>query len=248
MPLLEREYNPNLRQGLCDTAELARAEEEYWQPLVERELESRMQQQNLSLQNFPKLPLALQRRLLRRFAETEGLALDFEHVEKLLRCALGEQPKTELPGRWMALRRGECLELRAPAPEPNRLGYEYTLPIPGEVRIPEVGLTVQAVIVSEKLAQDVGEPDCFLSADLLGPELTLRNWRPGDRFWPVHTGSEEKLKRLFAREAYSRRAATKLAGAAQRPASRLGTGVSSVESVCLGRKRQRGPNRDDLTM
>ena len=98
----------------------------------------------------------------------------------------------------MALRRGECLELRAPASEPDRLGYEYTLPIPGEVRIPEVGLTVQAVIVSEKLAQNVGEPDCFLSADLLGPELTLRNWRPGDRFWPVHTGSEEKLKRLFA--------------------------------------------------
>jgi tRNA(Ile)-lysidine synthase len=28
--------------------------------------------------------------------------------------------------------------------------------------------------------------------------LTVRNWRPGDRFWPVHTGSDEKLKRLFA--------------------------------------------------
>jgi tRNA(Ile)-lysidine synthase len=28
--------------------------------------------------------------------------------------------------------------------------------------------------------------------------LIVRNWRPGDRFWPAHTGSEEKLKRLFA--------------------------------------------------
>jgi len=37
-----------------------------------------------------------------------------------------------------------------------------------------------------------------LSAELLGPELTVRNWRPGDRFWPVHRGSQEKLKRLFA--------------------------------------------------
>ena len=43
LPLLEREYNPNIRQVLSDAAELSRAEEEYWQALVERELEARMQ-------------------------------------------------------------------------------------------------------------------------------------------------------------------------------------------------------------
>src|ERR1035437_9700972 len=41
LPLLEREYNPNIRQVLSDAAELSRAEEEYWQGLVERELEAR---------------------------------------------------------------------------------------------------------------------------------------------------------------------------------------------------------------
>ena len=41
LPLLERDYNPNIRQVLGDAAELARAEEEYWQALVERELEAR---------------------------------------------------------------------------------------------------------------------------------------------------------------------------------------------------------------
>src|SRR5271165_4532483 len=40
LPLLAREYNPNIRQVLSDTAELARAEEEYWQALVGRELEA----------------------------------------------------------------------------------------------------------------------------------------------------------------------------------------------------------------
>ena len=35
LPLLERDYNPNIRQVLSDTAELSRAEEEYWQALVE---------------------------------------------------------------------------------------------------------------------------------------------------------------------------------------------------------------------
>ena len=42
LPLLEREYNPNIRQVLSDAAEVSRAEEEYWQALVERELEDRI--------------------------------------------------------------------------------------------------------------------------------------------------------------------------------------------------------------
>jgi tRNA(Ile)-lysidine synthase len=198
LPLLAREYNPNIRQVLSDTAELARAEEEYWQALVERELYGRMQHERLSLKSFADFPLALQRRLLRRFAETEGLALDFEHVELLLRCARGEQPKTELPGGWLAVSGGECLELRAPQPEPACVAYEYRLPVPGEVQIAEVGLTFRAMLVPEASAKESCETDDLLAAELLGPELTVRNWLPGDRFWPVHTGSEEKLKRLFA--------------------------------------------------
>ena len=130
--------------------------------------------------------------------ETDDLALDFEHVDNLLRCAAGELSKTELPGGWLAVRRGECLELRAPASEPASVGYEYTLPVPGEVHIAEAGFTVRAVIVGEALAQERADADSLLSAARLGPELTVRNWRPGDRFWPAHTGSEEKLKRLFA--------------------------------------------------
>ena len=66
-------------------------------------------------------------------------------------------PKTELPGGWLAARRGEYLELRAPQPEPALVGYEYTLPIPGEVHISEIGLTVRAVIIREEFAQESGD-------------------------------------------------------------------------------------------
>ncbi len=198
LPLLEREYNSNIRQVLSGMAEVSRAEEKYWQALVERELEPRMQPQQLGLAKFEALPLALQRRLLRRFAETAGLSLDFDHVEELLRCAHREQSQTELPGGWAASRRGECLELCPPQPEPSCVGYECILPIPGEVHIAEVGLTLRATTIREKFAAESAETDDLLAAELLGPELTVRNWRHGDRFWPAHTGSAEKLKRLFA--------------------------------------------------
>jgi tRNA(Ile)-lysidine synthetase-like protein len=227
LPHLEREYNPNLRQVLSDAAELSRAEEEYWQTLVERELAARqrsteipqglkpgtrvagdgtakavplqssMAAQRLRLMNVRALPLALQRRLLRRFVETANLTLDFEHVEKLLRCALGELPKAELTGGWLAVRQGGCLELLAPQVEPPFSSYQYTLPVPGEVHIAEIGLTVRCIPVPQEFAKEE-PPDSLLSPEMLGSELIVRNWRPGDRFWPVHSKSEEKLKRLFS--------------------------------------------------
>jgi tRNA(Ile)-lysidine synthase len=221
LPLLQHEYNPNIRRVLSDTAELARAEEEYWQPLVARELEMRLGLEGsdaaggvptlpesgisgtghgktgLSLRNFQHLPLALQRRLLRSFAESEDLALDFEHVERLVRCARGESSKTELAEEWLAFRKGQRLELRPPMPEPSSPGYDYTLPIPGELYIPEIGVTLRATIVLEPLARRRIETDALLSATLLAPVLRVRNWCPGDRFRPVHRRSEEKLKRLF---------------------------------------------------
>jgi tRNA(Ile)-lysidine synthase len=233
LPLLEREYNRNIRRVLSDTAEVSRAEEEYWHKLVEQELESRQivelrdpkaeiparlkhgvlaggdstaevvpfqteaSERRLNPSNFRTLPLALQRRLLRRFAESRNLTLDFEHAEKLLRCAIGELTRAELPGGWLASRRDGCLELRAPTTEETPGAYDYTLPVPGEVRIAELGATLRAIMVTQEFALESGEPENFLSAELLGSELTVRNWRHGDRFGPVHRGSEEKLKRLF---------------------------------------------------
>ena len=220
LPLLQHEYNPNIRKVLSDTAELSRAEEEYWQALVERELEVRQRLETrdprtrvfqrlkpgtsaasnakarLSLGNFAELPLALRRRLLRSFAESHALALDFEHVEMMLRCACQESARAGLPGGWLAARQGQYLELHALEPAPGP-GYEYTFPIPGEVHIPEIGVTLQAMLVSEASAQESTEPDALLSAKLLAPPLTVRNWCPGDRFGPVHARSEAKLKRLF---------------------------------------------------
>ncbi len=270
LPLLQREYNPNIRQVLSDAAELARAEEEYWQALVQLHLRARQTEVpqglkpgnsiaddgtakavplqtrrpapfpvvsaseaaeetersgtadlqvrvqasdvchpepalagegsafvRLNLDNFAGLPLALQRRLLKRLLESRQIAADFEHVEKLRRCALGGSPKAELPGGWMASRIGEHLELHPPRPTPCAADYAYSLPVPGEVRIPELGLTVRCLPVPHDFAKEE-PPGSLLNAKLLGRELVVRNWQPGDRFWPAQSKSEEKLKRLFS--------------------------------------------------
>ncbi len=201
LPLLEREYNPNLRQVLSEAAEIARGEEEYWSAVVEPELRARTAAPlTLDVTGFPELSLPLRRRLLKRFIENEGLAADFEHIENILRCAIGHMARTELPGGWTATREGDRIRLLQVSNELRRAttcDYRHTLLVPGEIAIPEIGRTLRAVLVAADGAEQA-EPGTLLDADLLPRDLTVRNWCPGDRYRPACSGSEEKLKRLFA--------------------------------------------------
>jgi tRNA(Ile)-lysidine synthase len=211
LPLLEHEYNPNLRQGLSEMAEVARSEEQYWREIADRELKRRTSPsaltlsstspgEKLRLDQFSGLPVAVQRRLLKRFVERADLAPDFEHIENLRRCALGEIAKTELPGGWLAQREVDCLELREPhSTKPGsseKRCYSYSLPVPGEVSVPEIAAIVRTIRLADEDGAEA-PPGTLLADDLLGPELTVRNWHPGDRYYPAYSGSEQKLKRLF---------------------------------------------------
>ena len=213
LPLLEREYNPKLRQILSDLAEISRGEEEFWEQNLNRELATRQASNGLAdegdrdlnvsstpglgLHGFSALPVALQRRVLKRFAEYGGRSLDFEHVERLRQCALGESPSTELPNGQVARLDKQSLVIRPAVPSHKFASYRYVLPVPGAVEIVELRQTVRAELVPEHFAAEA-VPGELLNLDLLEAELVVRNWCPGDRFWPAHSRSEEKLKRLFA--------------------------------------------------
>jgi tRNA(Ile)-lysidine synthase len=109
LPLLEREFNPNLRQILSETAEIAHAEEEFWAELASQQLSKRLlkpigdAEPRLDVRRLADLPLALQRRLLRAFAERQGVRLDFEHLERMRIFAVaGRAGKCELPKKVYA--------------------------------------------------------------------------------------------------------------------------------------------------
>jgi len=80
--------------------------------------------------------------------------------------------------------------------------YQYSLPVPGEVAVPELGSIFRAQIVSaEKPKGPEYNAEEFtktlLDRELLSPELTVRNWRPGDRYFSVHSHSPKKVKELL---------------------------------------------------
>ena len=197
LPLLERDYNPNLRQVLSDVAEINRGEEEYWARTTELAVRKVLAApQTLRLCEFAELEPALQRRVLKHFLDRQDIACDFHHLEAVRHCALGGSYQVDLPDGWVARRQADLLLLSHPEPQPSTAGYSYQLTVPGEIQVPEIGCLLRAVPVPAGFA-DEAELGILLNADRIGPELQIRNWRPGDRYHASYRGKQHKLKTLF---------------------------------------------------
>ena len=106
VPLLERDFNPEVTRVLAESAEIARAEEEFWQREMERLLPQVCRQGEASLRVDALLaqPLAVQRRLVRAALERAGAGFDFRHGEEILRLAQKSRGALELAGGWRAIR------------------------------------------------------------------------------------------------------------------------------------------------
>jgi len=205
LPVLERDFNPGMLHVLSDLAELARAEEDYFCELIAsheaREISS--ERPRLRIAALRTLPVALQRRLVRHCGELLGILLEFQHVEQVRGLASAEEGsgERELPDGWAAVRQGRELRFERRSQTQRRaLAYEYSLPVPGEVVVKEIGTVIKAFVRAEAGELSRYNRNQFLDPAALGAGLVVRNWRPGDRFWPAHTKAPKKLKELLQKQ------------------------------------------------
>jgi tRNA(Ile)-lysidine synthase len=221
MPLL-RQLNPNLDEVLAQTAEIARAEEAYW----EREVGQRLAKVGGPAMTVDKRPTsaqdgqmwgttpairvdrllaepaAWQRRLVRAVAEQHELRLEFDHVEEVLAMARAEASaakiKVELPQGWEAVRQERELWFRKRCQESQQHDYDIALPAGGEVAV--AGKKIRASVVRGEELKHGSESratDALLDPKLAEQGLRVRNWRAGDRYWPAHTQQPKKVKELL---------------------------------------------------
>jgi len=82
LPTLESQFNPALRRTLSENAEVARAEEQYWEKRVVSHLPAvfRAEGHEMRVHGLEHEPLAMQRRLVRAAADALGITLEFQHV------------------------------------------------------------------------------------------------------------------------------------------------------------------------
>jgi tRNA(Ile)-lysidine synthase len=149
-------------------------------------------------------PVAVQRRLVKAIAEHAGVPFEFKHVEEILRFAEETTSGKELslPHGWKFVRQQDELifltpDLREPAyTQGVAQNYEYELPLPGRAMVYEAGSVVEAQRVPAGTEAEYNGAR-LLDAGSLPGSLRVRNWRPGDRFWPAHTKSPKKIKELL---------------------------------------------------
>jgi tRNA(Ile)-lysidine synthase len=144
--------------------------------------------------------VAVQRRLVKAIGGRAGIPLEFKHVEEILRVAAEGGPHSELslPLGWKLILEPEDLifatpDLRDPLPPRD---YEYELPLAGRIAVYETGSSIEIRHIPDG-AHAAYNADQLLDKESLPGPLRVRNWRPGDRFWPAHTKSPKKIKELL---------------------------------------------------
>ncbi len=195
LPQLREGWNPQIDAALVHLAEVAAAEDELLEsllpPLPEPEGDGSIV---LPVAQLGEMPLPLRRRWVRRAiaaVKTGDVQIGYEHIEAVLQLKTGHD-RVILPGADI-LRSFEWILLRGvegPAPARN---WSFPVTVPGsqETASGVISIALQEVVCA------YNEIGSWVAWDPDRP-LTLRNWRPGDRWIPA---AEEavSLKELFQR-------------------------------------------------
>jgi tRNA(Ile)-lysidine synthase len=147
-------------------------------------------------------PRAVQRRVLKAVGEHARVPLEFKHIEEILRFAAEDGPagkELSLPLGWKIVREPEAMVFVTPdLRQQERIpDYAYSVLVPGRVFVPELGGVIEALLVPPESNFAEYNPQQLLSANLLPRQLTVRNWRAGDKFWPARTKAPKKVKELL---------------------------------------------------
>ena len=213
LPLLRRDWNPNVEAVLARTADWAREEERYWRrrtlKLWARCVREGSDGLLLDVALTRVLHPAEQRRLLGAILkrpQLQAASAGFEHIEEL-RALIASPSGTgcvDLPGA-RAERSFDAI-LFHPRGAQRRDGYDLPLPVPGSVELPgavQALVRTRLVALSEtKTLYDV-RGSALLDWDRVPRPLRLRNWRPGDRYRPAGRDAPKKIRDLFQRSGVS---------------------------------------------
>jgi tRNA(Ile)-lysidine synthase len=192
LPLLERHYEPSISGIIRRTMDILGAESDCVAQLADRWLKSGKRSA------FSRLPMAVQRQCVKLQLESLGITPNFDLVEQLrakpgmrTNAAAGVivsrersgkvQVHRQLPVNFDFTRADLCLEGRAG--EVSFAGVD----IRWRLRSGQAGRRFPARAVNRE----------FFDAGKVGVKITLRHWRPGDRFQPIGLPRPAKLQDLF---------------------------------------------------
>ncbi|NLP40601.1 MAG: tRNA lysidine(34) synthetase TilS [Veillonellaceae bacterium] len=205
VPLLEKEYNPAIKDTLFRTAAVIgeqhdyinKAAEQLWPATVTADQGT----YSIDCRKLLSQHIALQRELLRLTVEKKQgnlKGITFSHVERLIMMAKNAAVGNivELPGRLL-VKKGYHELLVGWKPKIAVATVPTTnLTIPGITYIEQLAVKITAEICSTRPEKQGGQVGVFDWRSLEAP-LYVRTRLPGDRFEPLGLKGTKKLKDFF---------------------------------------------------
>lgn len=211
LPVLERDYNPQIVHALVRLGYICREEDAYLKQQateVYRNLSEKQENGGLALNKeaLRSLPPFLCRRILRlAWQEVTGETkeLSYYHVEQLM-----EMLQKRVGGRVLILPRqirviktrsflcfSRCVE---PQPVPP---YQYPLVAPGMTYVPEIDLHLKTELLlmpNVPSFEEISPKEALLDYDVIKEPLWVRRRQEGDVFSPLGLGGRTiKLKKFL---------------------------------------------------
>ncbi|MCU0559285.1 MAG: tRNA lysidine(34) synthetase TilS [Desulfobacterales bacterium] len=217
IPTLERDYHPQVGSLLGRTGLILRDEEEWLESLTLPLFEEALAEADdgwvaLDAAALNRMHVAAARRVLRRaIRQVKGnlRRLEFDHIERVAALTQhhGDAGPLYLPDRLRVWRRGAWIEIAAGEGRPPSrrtpppADYAYTIFGCGALHIRETGEWLEVAVMSaDALASPLSASPqlAFLDLESVRFPLTVRNFRPGDRFAPRGAAGTQKLKKYFS--------------------------------------------------
>ena len=229
LPLIERQFNPNLVRSLAAFADRARDDESFLEDQARERSRAwivpEAERMKISARRLDEFPPAVARRVLRWMLTEAALrasgagrgpgplgpthSFTYVQIESLRRLAHEGQSgrRILLAGGLEAIKEFDWLVVTGTpgrAQRAAREGFARTIQLPAEVVIPELEIRLRfrlADLADARLPEEAYTrvSQVWLEAGALAAPLTLRSWRPGDRICLAGSRQSVRLKQLFQR-------------------------------------------------
>ncbi len=190
LPWLREQVGAHLDQVIRRSAELVGADAECVESLAEKWTTMRRPRA------FDRLPVAVQRAVIRRQLWDLGCPVDFDLVERLRRT---QSRQSAAAGRVLRRQPEGGLESVPPTPGFTTTSAALELGSRGSRSFDDVELRWRRSTAKPATGRPPKSPPGTeqFDAAAVGPQIHLRHWLPGDRFQPLGMAKPTKLQDVF---------------------------------------------------
>lgn len=201
LPLLRR-LNPRLDEALCRLGEAAASAVDYLDAAADAEWRAQASLEEgrvvFPRRAFASLAPALRARLLRRAVHRlAGADPEAIHIAAMEEALAKPRGSVSLPNGLTASVRAGDVRIGRPSRRPHLAIAETPLVVPGRTDLPGWAAVAEIVRPPPGQPRPRSRFEAWLDADAVGPRLTVRSRRPGDRVRPLGLGGEKKLQDLL---------------------------------------------------